>query len=180
MASAGDVPGARAAVATLAPFWDGAVRGRTRPAGSGWTAGLLGKALRAADAVAEHRPRRGCCGRSASENLTEAQLKPFAKIADAYGQQLDGGTAADWFGGVKQAWEYGVDMKRPRWVADSAARPVRRLHATGGDGAAAAHSSCSTWPGRGSAAKSARTRRVRRPAAASGNSAAWASRSRPC
>ena len=54
MASAGDVPGARAAAATLAPFWDSTVRGRT-PAEGGSTSGLFGKALRAADAVADTR-----------------------------------------------------------------------------------------------------------------------------
>ena len=48
MASAGDVPGARAAAATLAPFWDGALRARTAE-DSGRVSGLLGKALRAAD-----------------------------------------------------------------------------------------------------------------------------------
>jgi hypothetical protein len=51
MASAGDVPGARAAAATLAPFWDAAVRGRI-PGEGGRTSGLFGKALRAADAAA--------------------------------------------------------------------------------------------------------------------------------
>jgi hypothetical protein len=52
MASAGDVPGTRAAAATLAPFWDSTVRGRT-PGEGGGTSGLFGKALRAADAVAD-------------------------------------------------------------------------------------------------------------------------------
>ena len=52
MASAGEMSGARAAAATLAPFWDGALRARTPEDGSR-ISGLLGKALRAADAVAD-------------------------------------------------------------------------------------------------------------------------------
>ena len=52
MTSAGDVPGAQAAAATLAPFWDGALRTRT-PEERGRVSGLVGKALRAADTVAE-------------------------------------------------------------------------------------------------------------------------------
>src|SRR6266851_5406152 len=49
VASAGDVSGARAAAATLAPFWDSAVRART-PEERGRISGLFGKALRAATA----------------------------------------------------------------------------------------------------------------------------------
>jgi hypothetical protein len=52
MASSGDVPGAQAATATFAPFWDSAVRGRA-PEESGRTSGLFSTALRAADAVAD-------------------------------------------------------------------------------------------------------------------------------
>jgi hypothetical protein len=53
MAAADDLAGAREATATLEPFWDGL--GRQHPArgdGTDSAAGLLGKALRAADAVA--------------------------------------------------------------------------------------------------------------------------------
>ena len=49
MASAGDVPGARAAAATLAPFWATALGGRVP---EGW-ARIFGPALRAADAVSD-------------------------------------------------------------------------------------------------------------------------------
>jgi hypothetical protein len=54
MASAGDVPGAQAAAATLAPFWDGALRVRTAEE-RGRVSGLFGKALRAAELVRRHR-----------------------------------------------------------------------------------------------------------------------------
>jgi hypothetical protein len=48
MESAGDVPGARNAAATLAPFWDTALAGRTPDRGR-----IFGLALRAADAVSD-------------------------------------------------------------------------------------------------------------------------------
>jgi len=48
MASAGDVSGAQAAAATLAPFWDGALHTRA-PEEMGRCSGLFGKALLAAD-----------------------------------------------------------------------------------------------------------------------------------
>jgi hypothetical protein len=56
VASAGDVPGARAAAATLAPFWNSAVRART-PEERGRISGLFGKALRAANAVTDRGDR---------------------------------------------------------------------------------------------------------------------------
>ena len=53
MASDGDVPGARAAAATLAPFWDTTVRSRRLPADQGGISELFGGALRAGHAVAD-------------------------------------------------------------------------------------------------------------------------------
>src|SRR5260370_8432216 len=52
MASAGDVSGARAAAATLASFWVVALRAQAAAEGSR-ASGLFGKALPAADNVAE-------------------------------------------------------------------------------------------------------------------------------
>src|SRR5580658_7343924 len=52
MASAGDVSGAQAAAATLAPFWEKAVRGQA-VADPDRLSGFLGRALRAADALAD-------------------------------------------------------------------------------------------------------------------------------
>ena len=61
MASAGDVSGAQAAAATLAPFWDSALRGRT-PEGRGRVSGLLGKALRSADVGIRRETRTAAVG----------------------------------------------------------------------------------------------------------------------
>ena len=137
MASAGDVPGARAAAATLAPFWDSTVRGRT-PAEGGSTSGLLGKALRAADAVADTESSARLLRPFRIENLTDAQVKSFAKIADVYGQQWTAELLRTWFGGDPPAWAYGGGQARPQWVADSLPGLCERLHATGSVGTLAA------------------------------------------
>src|SRR5260370_32222151 len=73
MASSGDVPGAQAAAATLAPFWDSARHGRT-PEERGRVSGLFGKALRAADAVADAGTAAMLLRPFRIENLTDAHL----------------------------------------------------------------------------------------------------------
>ena len=137
MASAGDVPGARAAAATLAPFWDAAVRGRT-PGEGGRASGLFGKALRAADAVADTESSAMLLRPFRIENLTDAQVKSFAKIADGYGQQWTAELLRTWFGGDQPAWAYGGGHERPRWVADWLLGLCVGLHATGSAGTLAA------------------------------------------
>ena len=94
MASAGDVSGAQAAAATLASFWDGAVRARTADERGG-VAGLFGKALRAADDVADAETAAMLLHPFRVENLTAAHVGSFGKIAGQYGQQWTASTAAD-------------------------------------------------------------------------------------
>jgi predicted 2-oxoglutarate/Fe(II)-dependent dioxygenase YbiX len=137
MASAGDVPGAQAAAATLAPFWDSALRGRT-PQDRGRVSGIFGKALRAADAVADAESAAMLLRPFRIENLTDVYVNPFAKIAGAYGQQWAADLLRTWFGGDQPAWAYGGGQDRPLWVADSLPGLCAGLHATGGGGAAAA------------------------------------------
>jgi len=137
MASAGDVAGARAAAATLASFWDATVRGRT-PGGGGRTSGLLGKALRAAGAVADPDTGALLLRPFRIENLTGAQVKSFAKIADGYGQQWTAELLRTWFGGDQPAWAYGGGHERAQWVADSLPGLCEGLHATGSAGRLAA------------------------------------------
>ena len=82
MASAGDVPGAQAAAATLAPFWDGALRARiaARTAEErGTVSGLFGKALRAADAVADAETAATLLRPFRIENLTEAYVDSWER-----------------------------------------------------------------------------------------------------
>ena len=137
MASAGDGPGARAAVATLAPFWDSAVRGRT-PGEGGRASALFGKALRAADAVADPETAVLLLHPFRIEDLTDAQVKWFAKIAGEYGEHWTADLLRTRFGRDQQAWAYGRGQERPRWVADWLPGLCEGLHATGDAGTAAA------------------------------------------
>jgi predicted 2-oxoglutarate/Fe(II)-dependent dioxygenase YbiX len=133
MASAGDVPGARAAAATLAPFWDGALRTRTPK-----EPGLLGHALRAADAVADAGTAAMLLRPFRIENLTRADVGSFGKIAGGYGPQWTADLLRTWFGGDQPAWAYGGGAERPQWVADRLPGVCQRLHARGGAGTLAA------------------------------------------
>ena len=136
MASAGDVPGAQAAAATLEPFWDGALRTRT-PEERGRVSGFLGKALRAADAVADAETAAMLLRPFHIENLTDAYVDSFGKIADRYGQRWTANLLRTWFGG-EQAWAYGGGQARPQWVADWLPGLCAGLHARGSAGAVAA------------------------------------------
>jgi predicted 2-oxoglutarate/Fe(II)-dependent dioxygenase YbiX len=137
MASAGDVSGAQAAAATLAPFWDSTPRGRT-PEGRGGVSGLLGQALRAADAVAEAETAAMLLRPFRIENLTDAYVDSFGKIADRYGQRWTADLLRTWFGGERQAWAYGGGQERPQWVAEWLPGLCEGLHARGSAGAVAA------------------------------------------
>ena len=141
MASAGDVPGAQAAAATLAPFWDGALRARiaARTAEErGTVSGLFGKALRAADAVADAETAATLLRPFRIENLTEAYVDSFGKIADRYGQQWTAELLRTWFGEDQPTWAYGYGQERPQWVADWLPGLCEGLHATGSAGIVAA------------------------------------------
>jgi hypothetical protein len=129
MGSAGE---ARAAAATLAPFWDTAVRRRA----SGASRGLLGPALRAAGAVADAQAAAMLLGPFRIEELDGESADSFARIAGQYGQPWTAGLLQAWFGG-QPAWA-GGGPERPRWVADRLPGLCERLHASGGGGATAA------------------------------------------
>ena len=137
MASAGDVSGAQGAAATLAPFWDGTLRTRT-PEERGRISGLFGKALLAADAVADAETAAMLLRPFRIENLTDAYVDSFGKIADGYGQQWTAELLRTWFGGDQPAWAYGGGQERPQWVAGWLPGLCEGLHATGSAGAAAA------------------------------------------
>jgi predicted 2-oxoglutarate/Fe(II)-dependent dioxygenase YbiX len=136
MASAGDEPGAQAAAATLASFWDGAVRARTADERGG-AAGFLGKALRAADDVADAETAAMLLHPFCVEHLTAAHANSFGKIAGQYGQQWTARLLQTWFGD-QPTWAYGAGQDRPRWVADELPGLCAGLHATGSAGVVAA------------------------------------------
>jgi predicted 2-oxoglutarate/Fe(II)-dependent dioxygenase YbiX len=137
MASAGDVSGAQAAAATLEPFWDGALRTRT-PEEGGRGSGFFGKALLAADIVADAATAAMLLRPFRIENLTDAAVDSFGKIAGRYGQRWTAELLRTWFGGDQPAWAYGGGQERPQWVADRLPGLCAGLHATGRAGAVAA------------------------------------------
>jgi predicted 2-oxoglutarate/Fe(II)-dependent dioxygenase YbiX len=137
MVAAGDVPGARAAAGTLAPFWDSAVRGRT-PEEGGRVWRFFGKALRAAGAVADADTAAMLLHPFRIENLTDASVDSFGKLAGEYGQQWTAELLRTWFGGQQPTWAYSGGAERPRWVADSLPGLCAGLHGAGGAGTVAA------------------------------------------
>jgi predicted 2-oxoglutarate/Fe(II)-dependent dioxygenase YbiX len=137
MVSAGDVPGARAAAATLAPFWDGTLRART-PEDTGRVSGLVGKALRAADVVADAETAAMLLRPFRIENMTGKHVNSFGNIADEYGQRWTAELLRTWFGGARPAWQYGAGQERPQWVADRLPGLCAGLHARGSAGPASA------------------------------------------
>ena len=116
MASAGDVAGARAAAATLAPFWDSAVRRGRTAGGAGAASGLFGKALRAADAVADAETAAMLLQPFRIENLTDESRGLVREDRRRLRSAVDGGTAADWFGGSSRPGRTAVDRNgRSGW-----------------------------------------------------------------
>jgi len=137
MASAGNASGAQAAAATLASFWDAAVRARTADERGG-AAGFLGKALRAADDVTDAQTAAMLLHPFAVEHLIAAHAGPLGKIAGRYGQQWTVTLLQTWFGGDQPARAYGAGLDRPRWMADQLPGLCTGLHATASAGVVAA------------------------------------------
>jgi len=137
MALAGGASDAQAAAATLTPFWDGALRTRTAEDRSR-VSRMLGKALRAAHALADAETSAMLLRPFRIENLTGAHANSFGKIAGRYGQQWTAELLRTWFGGDQSAWAYGGGQERPQWVADRLPGLCARLKARGSAGALAA------------------------------------------
>ena len=133
MASAGDVAGARAAAATLAPFWDG-VRARSDTESRGRRLRALRQALRAAELVADAETAAMLLRPFRIENLTDAYVNPFGRIADRYGQQWTAELLRTWFGGDQPAWATAAHRNgRSGWrtgcpACAKACTPRRRRH----------------------------------------------------
>lgn len=137
IASSGDVASARAAAADLVPFWDAAVRGQLAWHERGRAAGLLGKALRAAQAVADAVAATTLLGPFRIDGLAAEHVKPLAKIAERYGERWTADLLRTWFGAGEPAQAHvpGPDL-RP-WARQLPGL-CTRLHATGAPGTAAA------------------------------------------
>jgi hypothetical protein len=134
MASAGDAPGAQAAAATLAPFWDSTLR-RRAPGVESNAAELFGRALRAADAVADAATAAMLLHPFGIEDFTDASVDSFAKIASRYGRQWTAGLLRTWFGAGQGDVVTTLEMSALR-AAAKAARKGARGHAGFGDLAA--------------------------------------------
>ena len=137
MASAGDVPGARAAAATVAPFWDTVLGGRT-PEDRGRVWRIFGPALRAADAVSDAPTAAMLLRPFHIEDLDHESVESFGKIAGRYGQRWTSELLRTWFGRDQPTWAYGGGQERPQWVAVRLPGLCARLHASGSVGATAA------------------------------------------
>jgi 2-oxoglutarate-Fe(II)-dependent oxygenase superfamily protein len=138
MASAGDAPGAQAAAATLAPCWDGTLRGRA-PAWEPNGSGLFGQALRAADAVADAATAAMLLRPFGLEDFADADAGSFGKIAGRYGHPWTAELLRTWFGADQPARAYYYRVpQRPQWVADRLPALCAALHATGSAGTVAA------------------------------------------
>src|ERR1035441_6803760 len=100
----------------------------------GTAAGLFGQALRAADAVTDAETAAMLLRPFRIENLTDANVNSYAKIADKYGQQWTAELRRTWFGGDQPSWAYVGGQERPQWVSDWLPGLCQGLHATGGAG----------------------------------------------
>ena len=83
------------------------------------------------------------------ENLTDAYVDSFGKIAGRYGQRWTAELLRTWFGGEQPAWVYRGGQERPQWVAEWLPGLCEGLHATGGAGEVVRSDSL-TWRGNGS------------------------------
>ncbi len=128
MASSGDLTGARAKAGTLAPLWGDTVRAHT---GRGNASGLFGKALRAAEAVADAGLAAMLLRPFAVGNLTDKCAKSFASIAGRYGQQWTAELLRAWFGVNQPASGDAAGRDIPQWAADRLPGLCERLRITG-------------------------------------------------
>jgi 2OG-Fe(II) oxygenase superfamily len=137
MASAGDVPGARGAALTLAPFWDTAVAGPRAPQDHDQASQIFASALRAADAVADAPTAAMLLHPFRIDDLDHGHADSFGKMAGRYGQPWTAEQVRTWFAG-KPGWTYVGGPERPRWIADQLPGLCARLQASGPGGAVAA------------------------------------------
>lgn len=107
--------GARAAAATLVPFWETAVGGGIR-GGAGAAPGLFGKAFRAADVMADAETAAMLLRPFRIESLTDGHVNSLGKIADGYGQLWMAELLRTWFDGHQSGWAYGGARERPQWA----------------------------------------------------------------
>lgn len=126
---AGDQAGARAAAATLTPFWQTAVR-------TSGQAGFFDKALRTAPALDDAETAVMLLRPFRIECLRPSNVTPLATLAEHYGERWVGELARTWSGDGRP-WAYGARQERSEWIALLPGL-CEALHAKGSAGAAIA------------------------------------------
>lgn len=126
IASSGDAAASREAAATLEPVWSGLGRRNSVPP--------LGKALRAADAVADARVAAMLLKPFKIENLTEHETEALGQVAARYGQDWTVDLLRGWFGEDRLAWDRGTGQAE--WVTRWLPGICTGLHGSGRSGAA--------------------------------------------
>jgi 2-oxoglutarate-Fe(II)-dependent oxygenase superfamily protein len=126
IASSGDTAGGREAAATLEPVWSGLGRGNAVP--------VLGKALRAADAVADAQVAAMLLKPFQIQNLTEYNTEALGQVAARYGQNWTGELLRGWFGEDRPTWDRGTGQAE--WVTRWLPGICTGLHGSGRSGAA--------------------------------------------
>jgi hypothetical protein len=121
MASSGDAAGAREAAATIEPVWSGLGRGKPLPP--------LGKALRAADAVADSKIAAMLLKPFKIGNLTEYDTEALGQAAARYGRDWTRALLRGWFGEDRPAWDRVAGQAE--WTARSLPGICAGLHGTG-------------------------------------------------
>lgn len=132
-----DAAAARAAAATLAPFWDSALRAQSAVDQDGF-AGLFGKAVRTAGAMADEETAALLLRPFRVEKLTAAEADQFGALAARYGQRWTANLLGGWFWGEQRGWPYNGGQDRQEWVTTELPGLCAALHAVGGHGTAAA------------------------------------------
>lgn len=126
IASSGKAADAREAAATLEPVWSALDRGKPLPP--------LGKALRAADAVAAAKVAAMLLKPFKIQNLTEHGAEALGQAAARYGPDWTGELLRGWFGEDRPAWDRGTGQAE--WVAQSLPGICARLQDGGRSGTA--------------------------------------------
>jgi hypothetical protein len=139
MASDGDVAGARAAGATLTPFWDMTVRGRRRSTDQSEISELFGGALRAGHAVADPASATTLLGPFCVEDLTIAEVSSLLELITRYGQAWTMELLATWSDPERRVWPYPHFVREQGDSIVALEMSVLRAAATRSPGKAARH-----------------------------------------
>ena len=110
-ARAGDLPGARADAADLAPFWAASVRQGPQP-------GALGKSLSTVYALDDAATAAMLLEPFRAEHLRADAGAPLARLAERYGTAWTAEVLRGWFDGNDRPFHAGYGAERLAWYAE--------------------------------------------------------------